>query len=208
MRQTYGGLTGVRPYESSRFIEYKTENAEIPRARFGIPKDTNDHHVQCLESRHRQIRYPTVRRDDSGQRPRPDHHRRGTRSRPGDDAGSGPRRHPRGGYGGPRARRDRVDRGRGRRKHGPSVLADVTREVDAERVVAAALERFGRVDILVNNAGRDMRYVRETSMTEPTRFWEVEPNTWRMLFDTNVNGPFLMARAATPHMARGGGAES
>ena len=64
------------------------------------------------------------------------------------------------------------------------------------------------MDILVNNAGRDMRYVRETSMTEPTRFWEVEPNTWRMLFDTNVNGPFLMARAATPHMARGGGAES
>jgi NAD(P)-dependent dehydrogenase (short-subunit alcohol dehydrogenase family) len=84
------------------------------------------------------------------------------------------------------------------------VLADVTREADAERVVAAALERFGRLDILVNNAGRGMKYVRETFMTEPTRFWEVEPDTWRMIIDTNVNGPFLMARAITPHLIRAG----
>ena len=84
------------------------------------------------------------------------------------------------------------------------VLADVTREADAERVVAAALERFGRVDILVNNAGRGMRYVRETFMTEPTRSWEVEPDTWRMVIDTNVNGPFLMARAVAPHLIRTG----
>jgi NAD(P)-dependent dehydrogenase (short-subunit alcohol dehydrogenase family) len=40
-----------------------------------------------------------------------------------------------------------------------SVVADVTREDDAERVVLAALERFGRLDILVNNAGRGMKYV-------------------------------------------------
>jgi NAD(P)-dependent dehydrogenase (short-subunit alcohol dehydrogenase family) len=84
------------------------------------------------------------------------------------------------------------------------VLADVTREVDAERVVAAALERFGRVDILVNNAGRGMKYVRETFMTEPTRFWEVDPDTWRMVIDTNVNGPFLMAHAVAPHLIRAG----
>jgi hypothetical protein len=79
------------------------------------------------------------------------------------------------------------------------VLADVTREGDAQRVVDTALERFGRLDILVNNAGRGMKYVSETFMTEPTRFWEVEPKTWRMVIDTNVNGPFLMARAAAPH---------
>ena len=85
-----------------------------------------------------------------------------------------------------------------------AVLADVTRETDVQRVVAAALERFGHLDILVNNAGRGMRYVNESFMTEATRFWEVEPETWRMVIDTNVNGPFLMARAATPHMARAG----
>ena len=41
-------------------------------------------------------------------------------------------------------------------------------------------------------------------MTQPTRFWEVEPDTWRMMIDTNVNGPFLMARAAAPRMMRAG----
>jgi NAD(P)-dependent dehydrogenase (short-subunit alcohol dehydrogenase family) len=84
------------------------------------------------------------------------------------------------------------------------VLADVTREADAQRLVETALERFGRLDSLVNNAGRGMRYVSETFMTEPTRFWQVEPDTWRMVIDTNVNGPFLMARAAAPHMVRAG----
>ncbi len=85
-----------------------------------------------------------------------------------------------------------------------AILADVTRENDTQRVVAAALERFGRLDILVNNAGRGMKYVSSAFMTEPTRFWEVEPDTWRMVIDTNVNGPFLMARAATPHLVRAG----
>ena len=44
----------------------------------------------------------------------------------------------------------------------------------------------------------------ESFMTEPTRFWEVAPETWRLVIDTNVNGPFLMARAAAPQMMRQG----
>lgn len=84
------------------------------------------------------------------------------------------------------------------------VLADVTRETDAQRVVASTLERFGRLDILVNNAGRGMKYVSQSFMTRPTRFWEVEPDVWRMVVDTNVNGPFLMARAAAPCMVGAG----
>ena len=86
------------------------------------------------------------------------------------------------------------------------ILADVTREEDTARVVEAALERFGQLSILVNNAGRGMKYVSENFMTEPTRFWEVEPAVWRLVIDTNVNGPFLMARLAAPvMMARGWG---
>ncbi len=84
------------------------------------------------------------------------------------------------------------------------VLADVTREEDCARVVATALERFGRLDILVNNAGRGMKYVSENFMTEPTRFWETKPETWRLVIDTNVVGPFLMARAAVPPMLAAG----
>lgn len=84
------------------------------------------------------------------------------------------------------------------------LTADVTREEDCVRTVEAALSRFGRLDVLVNNAGRGMKYVSEAFLTEPTRFWEVAPETWRMVIDTNVNGPFLMARAAMPSMLQAG----
>jgi 3-oxoacyl-[acyl-carrier protein] reductase len=85
-----------------------------------------------------------------------------------------------------------------------SLVADVTREENCVRTVEAALSRFGRLDVLVNNAGRGMKYVSEAFLTEPTRFWEVAPETWRMVIDTNVNGPFLMARAAVPIMLQAG----
>ena len=84
------------------------------------------------------------------------------------------------------------------------VAADVTREDDCRRVVDAALDRFGRLDILVNNAGRGMKYVSEKFMTEPTRFWETPADVWRLIIDTNVVGPFLMARAALPAMLAAG----
>jgi NAD(P)-dependent dehydrogenase (short-subunit alcohol dehydrogenase family) len=82
------------------------------------------------------------------------------------------------------------------------LLADVTREEECERVVDAALKRFGSLDILVNNAGRGMKYVSDRFMTEPTRFWETDTDAWRLVIDTNVNGPFYMTRAAVHSMMR------
>jgi NAD(P)-dependent dehydrogenase (short-subunit alcohol dehydrogenase family) len=84
------------------------------------------------------------------------------------------------------------------------LVSDVTREEDCERAVEAALARFGRLDILVNNAGRGMKFIKDTFMTEPTRFWEADPQAWRLVIDTNVNGPFLMARAAVRPMLQNG----
>ena len=84
------------------------------------------------------------------------------------------------------------------------VLADVTSEADCTRIVDEALVRFGAVHVLVNNAGRGMKYVSQGFMAAPTRFWEVDPATWRMIIDTNVNGPFLMSRAVVPHMRSSG----
>jgi NAD(P)-dependent dehydrogenase (short-subunit alcohol dehydrogenase family) len=84
------------------------------------------------------------------------------------------------------------------------LLANVTQEEDCAQAVDAAVKRFGRLDILVNNAGRGMKYVSEEFLTEPTRFWEVAPETWRLVIDTNVNGPFMMARHAVPVMLRAG----
>jgi 3-oxoacyl-[acyl-carrier protein] reductase len=83
-------------------------------------------------------------------------------------------------------------------------LADVTKEEDCARVVRETLKRFGKLDVLINNAGRGMKYVNESFLTQPTRFWETDPETWRMVIDTNVNGPFLMARATAPHMLKSG----
>lgn len=84
------------------------------------------------------------------------------------------------------------------------VIADVARPEDCALVVAMAADRFGRLDILVNNAGRGMKYVSPQFLTEPTRFWETDPEVWRLVIDTNVNGPFLMARAAVPMMLAAG----
>jgi NAD(P)-dependent dehydrogenase (short-subunit alcohol dehydrogenase family) len=82
------------------------------------------------------------------------------------------------------------------------ILADVASEEDCQRVVSEALREFGGVHILVNNAGRGMRFVSEKFFETPTKFWETDPAVWRMIIDTNVNGPFLMARAAAPHMMK------
>lgn len=83
-------------------------------------------------------------------------------------------------------------------------IADVSQEDDCAKAVDTALKHFGRLDILVNNAGRGMKYISNEFLTEPTRFWEVESETWRMVIDTNVNGPFLMAKYAVPVMLKAG----
>jgi NAD(P)-dependent dehydrogenase (short-subunit alcohol dehydrogenase family) len=82
------------------------------------------------------------------------------------------------------------------------LLADVAREEDCQRVVSETVREFGGVHILVNNAGRGMRFVSEKFFDTPTKFWETDPAVWQMIIDTNVNGPFLMARAAAPHMMK------
>jgi len=84
------------------------------------------------------------------------------------------------------------------------LVADVTSEDDCRRVVQGALKAFGGLHILVNNAGLGMRTVSPAFLTEPARFWETSPWTWRALVDVNVNGPFLMAREAVPILIAGG----
>jgi len=84
------------------------------------------------------------------------------------------------------------------------MIADVADAQNCVALVADTLRRFGQLDILVNNAGRGMKYVSENFMTEPTRFWETDPDTWQLIIDANVNGPFFMARAAAPPMIKAG----
>jgi NAD(P)-dependent dehydrogenase (short-subunit alcohol dehydrogenase family) len=83
-----------------------------------------------------------------------------------------------------------------------AVAANVADEADCQRVVETALTSFGAVHILVNNAGRGMRFVSEDFLERPTKFWETDAATWRMIIDTNVNGPFMMAKAVVPYLLR------
>jgi 3-oxoacyl-[acyl-carrier protein] reductase len=69
--------------------------------------------------------------------------------------------------------------------------ADVADPTAARRVVDAVLADWGRVDILVNNAGviRDGLFIR------------MEPEAWKTVIDTNLNGTFYFCRAVADQMA-------
>ncbi len=83
---------------------------------------------------------------------------------------------------------------------GTAILADVSNIDDVQRLVSAVISKLGRIDILVNNAARGMKFVSENFMTEPKSFWESDPDSWRNVINTNVNGVYLMTRAVVPHM--------
>ena len=85
-----------------------------------------------------------------------------------------------------------------------ALQADVSQWADCERVVEVARVRWGRIDGLVNNAGRGMREISETYTQTPTQFWKAPPEACSVIVQTNVMGPFLMARACVPHMVAQG----
>ncbi len=85
---------------------------------------------------------------------------------------------------------------------GFAIQTDVSKNEEVQRLVEAVMAQFGRIDILVNNAARGMKFVNENFMTRPKPFWEADPDAWRMVIDTNINGVFLMTRAVIPHMLR------
>lgn len=72
---------------------------------------------------------------------------------------------------------------------------DVSDQGDAEALIAAAVERFGRLDILVNNAG--------VVPTGP--LLEASVADWRKVMAIDVDGVFFCTRAALPHLIRSGG---
>ena len=59
----------------------------------------------------------------------------------------------------------------------------------ANRMVAQAVEAFGRIDVVVNNAG----------ILRDRFFFNMSPEEWRAVIDVHLNGSFYVARAAAPH---------
>jgi NAD(P)-dependent dehydrogenase (short-subunit alcohol dehydrogenase family) len=76
-----------------------------------------------------------------------------------------------------------------------ALAADVSRSADGERLVSAAAERYGRIDVLVNNAG---------VLGPRVPIEEYPEDEWRRVIDANLTGPFLVTKAAIPHMPEGG----
>ncbi len=71
-----------------------------------------------------------------------------------------------------------------------AVAADAGDPAGAERIVAAALERFGGVDLVVNNAGiGDAAPVGEETL-----------EGWERVMRTNLTAAFLVSRAALPSL--------
>jgi 3-oxoacyl-[acyl-carrier protein] reductase len=78
------------------------------------------------------------------------------------------------------------------------VAADVSIRSDVEKLVDAAVDRFGGLDILVNNAG----YTHTNG-----NLLEVDEDTFDLIYAVNMKAIYHGALAAIPHMEkRGGGA--
>lgn len=88
--------------------------------------------------------------------------------------------------------------------HLHAIQADAGDAADADRTVRETLDRFGRIDILINNAGRGPREVSAAFHRTPPKFWDTAPENWAEIVRSNINGPFLMSRAAAPHMVAQG----
>jgi NAD(P)-dependent dehydrogenase (short-subunit alcohol dehydrogenase family) len=82
------------------------------------------------------------------------------------------------------------------------VVADVTRDDNAPKIVRATTERFGRLDILVNNAGINLSLFRRPDIKPSGKFWDVTPEEFRRIIEVNVVAAFLMSRAAVPPMLK------
>jgi NAD(P)-dependent dehydrogenase (short-subunit alcohol dehydrogenase family) len=75
------------------------------------------------------------------------------------------------------------------------VAADVSAAKQVELLLRMTVERFGRVTTLVNNAGVLVAGTAES----------LQEDEWEQTFNINVRGPWLLARAALPHLRAAGG---
>ena len=83
--------------------------------------------------------------------------------------------------------------GKGRRAF--VVQLDQTDPASCTDAVEQTVEALGRLDILINNA----------AWNDPIPLADLDgltPEVWDRALNTNLRGPFLMTRAATPHLKR------
>jgi NAD(P)-dependent dehydrogenase (short-subunit alcohol dehydrogenase family) len=75
-----------------------------------------------------------------------------------------------------------------------AVRGDVGSREDRAALVEAALAAFGRLDVLVNNAGITSQGRKD--------LLEATEESWDLVFNTNLKGPFFLAQRAANEMVR------
>jgi citronellol/citronellal dehydrogenase len=73
-----------------------------------------------------------------------------------------------------------------------AVVGDVRREEDVQRVVEAAVQRFGGIDVCVNNAS--------AIAVEPTAV--LSAKKYDLMQEVNLRGTFLLTKACVPHLRK------
>ena len=73
--------------------------------------------------------------------------------------------------------------------------ADVSSKIAVESLVAAVVERYGKLDVLVNNAGIEQ--------SQP--LLEIDEENWDRTIAVDLKGPFLCLQAAARRMQEHGG---
>jgi NAD(P)-dependent dehydrogenase (short-subunit alcohol dehydrogenase family) len=71
-----------------------------------------------------------------------------------------------------------------------AIRCDLRDPEDIQQAVSSVIEEFGRLDLLVNNAGT----------FESVALEDISAAQWDAMFTTNTRAPFLMAKAAHPHL--------
>jgi NAD(P)-dependent dehydrogenase (short-subunit alcohol dehydrogenase family) len=82
----------------------------------------------------------------------------------------------------------------GTERHGVSIVADLARREDSERLAQSALEKLGRVDILVNNAGTNI----------PSPVDKIRDEDWDRVVELNLSACMVLTRALAPQMKERG----
>lgn len=71
-----------------------------------------------------------------------------------------------------------------------AVRCDLRDPESIEQTITSVIEEFGHLDVLVNNAG----------LFQSEALEKISVEQWDTMFATNTRAPFLMAKAAYPHL--------
>lgn len=76
-----------------------------------------------------------------------------------------------------------------------AVRCDLRDPESIRQTMGSVIEEFGQLDLLVNNAG----------IFESEALEDISVEQWDAMFSTNTRAPFLMAKAAHPHLRKAKG---